>query len=135
MTRFEKIQTWANSNGFQVKLSNTDCVEFSEKTIYLQSNQSLTNLIYSFLHECGHIEVCKKRGYKKNFKILDDGQFDGRRKRGLLYKYKQLKEEMLAWEYGFQLAKDLGIRLNKENYDKYAAKCFMTYVNNAAFSF
>ena len=135
MTRFQKIQTWANSVGFQVKLSNVDCVEIEEKTIYLQSNQTAQHMIYSFLHECGHIQVCKEKGYKKNFKILDDGQFDGRRKRGLYYKYKQLKEEMLAWEYGFKLAKDLGIRLNKENYDKYAAKCFMTYVNNAAFSF
>lgn len=135
MTRFQKIQNWANSQGYKVQLSNTDSVEFHIKTIFLGSNQTPLHLIYSFLHECGHIVVCKERGYAKNFKVLNDALVDGRRKRGLLFKYKQLKEEMLAWEYGFKLAKDLGIRLNKENYDKYAAKCFMTYVNNAAFSF
>lgn len=133
MTRFRKIKNWANSVGFEVKLSNVDCVELDEKIIYLQSNQSPQHLIYSFLHECGHIKSFKERGYKKNFKILDDVLLDGRRKRGLYFKYKELKGEMLAWEYGFKLSKDLGIKLNKENYDRYAAKCFMTYVNKAAF--
>lgn len=35
---------------------------------------------------------------------------------------------MDAWEEGKNIAKELGIRLNKDKYDKYAAKWFMSYV-------
>lgn len=132
MTRFEKIKNWTNELGFTVHFSNQDYVLFDEKKIFLNPTQTSLNLIYAFLHECGHIILSKEKNYKRNFKILDEAFIDGRRMRGQLFKYKQLKEEMIAWERGFELAKELGIKLNKVNYDKYAARCFMTYVKFAA---
>ena len=84
-------------------------------------------MIYSLLHECGHIIVSDKKSYNKNYKILNKGYLDGRHTKGLLYKYKQLREEIQAWEKGFKLSKKLGINIKKEDYDKYASICFNTY--------
>ena len=32
-----------------------------------------------------------------------------------------------AWEEGFVLSKELGLRISKDDYDKYAARNFVTY--------
>jgi hypothetical protein len=35
---------------------------------------------------------------------------------------------MLAWEVGLNIAKKLNIAVDEVEYEKYAAKCYMTYV-------
>ena len=126
--KFNKIEDWAKSHGYTVRFSIRDEVNYTDKEITLRNQKNKDKMMYSFLHECGHIIVSDKRSYKKNYKILNKGYVDGRHTKGLLYKYKQLREEILAWEKGFKLSKKLGININKEEYDEYASKCFNTYI-------
>ena len=125
---FKKITKWVESQGFTVRFSKCDEVNYTDREITLHHSQNKDKMIYSFLHECGHIIVSNKKSYKKNFKILNKAHIDGRHTKGNLFKYKQLREEILAWEKGFKLSKRLGIKINKEEYDKYASVCFKTYI-------
>jgi hypothetical protein len=125
---FKKITKWVESQGFTVRFSKCDEVNYTDREITLYHSQNKEKMIYSFLHECGHIIVSNKKYYKKNFKILHKAHIDGRHAKSNLFKYKQLREEIQAWESGFKLSEKLGIKINKEDYDKYASKCFNTYI-------
>jgi len=125
--KFNKIENWAKSHGYTVRFSIRDEVNYTDKEITLRNHKNKDKMMYSLLHECGHIIVSDKKSYNKNYKILNKGYVDGRHTKGLLYKYKQLREEIQACESGFKLSKKLGIKINKEDYDKYASVCFNTY--------
>ena len=125
---FKKITKWVESQGFTVRFSKCDEVNYTDREITLHHSQNKDKMIYSFLHECGHIIVSNKKSYKKNFKIIHKAHIDGRHAKSNLFKYKQLREEIQAWESGFKLSEKLGIKINKEDYDKYASKCFNTYI-------
>lgn len=126
---FKKIAKWAGKKGYTVKSANSDYVDYDKKEIGLCENQN--SLIYSFLHECGHVIIEKRDTYHIDFKSVHRAEnIDGRHSRSNLYKYKKLREEMEAWEEGYKLAKKLKIRIKKDDYDVYAAKYFMTYVKD-----
>jgi hypothetical protein len=122
---FDKLLDWIEDNGYTVKFSRSDSVDYDEKVITLIRNNK--NLIFSILHECGHI-IYNNNKNKVDCRILDKGQFNRKFSRTNLYKYKKLQDEMLAWEEGYKLAKQLRVRINKHDYDAYAAKNFQTYV-------
>lgn len=114
--------------GFAFKLGKVDQVCYESLEVTINSHQSDKRKFFSALHECGHIIVSNKRNYSRDFKVLNDADIDNRKMRSDLYKYKQLREEIEAWEYGFKLANKLSIKVDKSDYDAYAAKCFKTYV-------
>lgn len=126
--RLRKLENWITEKGYSLKWAKFDQVDYEMKEVKICSVQSKENQIYSFLHECGHIILSNKSNYNKDFKVINDADVDARKMRSDLYKYKQLREEIEAWECGYELANQLKIRINKDKYDAYAAKCFKTYV-------
>jgi transposase len=62
------------------------------------------------------------------YKAVEKSYFDSRIKRSDLFKYQHIKEEIDAWQRGLKLAKSLNIKIDKDEYDKYAAKCVKTYI-------
>ena len=123
-----KIKKWIESEGYTLKVSNTDEVDYDKNQVTLCNSKNKTNMIYSLLHECGHIVTANKKSYGKKYRILNKANIDNRHTKGKLYVYKQLQEEVEAWERGYKLSKKLGILIDKDSYDKYAAKCFNTYI-------
>lgn len=126
---FDKIKSWVEEKGYTLRFGSNDCVDYELKEVVIYKNKYNTkHLIYSALHECGHIVTGNRDNYHIDYKsIIKADSIDGRHYRSHLYKYKKLKEEIDAWEEGYILSKQLGIRINKDDYDKYAAKCFVTY--------
>ena len=124
---FKKIKKWVKKNNYKVKFSNTDQIDYDSKTISLY-NQKEEFLIYSFLHECGHLILVNGSKYKTKYKSILRAEIDARHYRSNLYKYKKLKEEMNAWESGYKLSKKLKLGINKDKYDVYASKNFLTYL-------
>ena len=127
--QFNKIKNWVEKKGYTLKFGKADYVDYSTKEVVVFQNQyNLKHQIYSALHECGHVIIGNSSNYYRDFKsIVKADTIDGRHYRSNLYKYKKLKEEIDAWEKGYKLAKKLGISINKDDYDKYAAKYFVTY--------
>jgi hypothetical protein len=129
--RIKRLVNWLSKRGFSFRFSITDTVDLDTMTVTVYPNSNLIYLLYTLLHECGHVAISENDNYEKEFKslsIADD--LDSRHSRSNIYRYKKLKEEIDAWEEGKKLAKRLKIRLNKEDYDKYASKWFMTYVKS-----
>jgi len=126
---FEKIKSWVEEKGYSLRFGVIDQVDYDKKEVTIYQNQhSVKHLIYSALHECGHIVIGNRDTYHIDYKsIVRADSIDGRHYRSNLYKYKKLKEEIDAWEEGYVLGTKLGIRINKDDYDKYAAKNFVTY--------
>lgn len=126
--KIKKVINWINKQGYEFRFSNTTEVDLYSRTVIVFPNTNQEQLLYTLLHECGHIIIGDYDTYQKEFKSLLLAIKDSRHSRSNIYKYKLLKEEIDAWEQGKILAQKLKIRLNKEKYDRYAAKCFMTYV-------
>ncbi len=130
--KFEKIRNWIEDKGYSVRFGSYDCVDYATKEVVIYNNRySTKHLIYSALHECGHVVLGNRDNYCRDFKsIIKADSVDGRHYRSNLYKYKKLKEEIDAWEEGYTLSKQLDIKIDKDDYDHYAARNFITYVNN-----
>jgi hypothetical protein len=126
---FGKIESWVEKMGYTLRFGTSDYVDYNKKEVVLYNNQfSSKSFIYSALHECGHIIVGNGNNYNRDYKaIVKADNIDGRHYRSNIYKYKKLKEEIDAWEAGYLLSKKLEIPINKDDYDKYAAKNFVTY--------
>ena len=123
--KLKVIKKWVKEQGFTIQTDGKNEVDFGEYVVSINKNEKHVN--YSLLHECGHIIGDKKINRTDN-EILDKGYVDVNFARTKLYKYKKLQEEMIAWEEGYKLSKKLGIKINKNKYDLFAAKHFNTYV-------
>lgn len=133
MQAIDKIYSWLESVGYSLKWGKTDVCDGKAKVITINSNLIGNNKLYSLLHECGHVCLFNKDHYKKTFKSLDIAiNHDRRHAKSLIYRYKKIKEEIDAWDEGYKLAKKLRIKINKKDYDKYAARYVHTYIQALA---
>lgn len=123
---FSKIENWVNSKKYNLRFGKSDYVDYENREVVLFKSQK--NLIFSALHECGHVIIGSRRSYNKNFKSILKEEIDGRHANSNIYKYKKIKEEIDAWEEGYKLSKKLLLEIDKDEYDKYAAKCVATYI-------
>ena len=129
MQAIEKIENWLSTIGYTLKWGKTDVCRRKDATITVTSTLTDNNKLYSLLHECGHAVLFKTSSYNTQFKSLNIARRqDKRHTRSLIYKYKKIKEEIDAWEEGYLLAKKLKIKINKKEYDKYAARWVHTYI-------
>jgi hypothetical protein len=86
------------------------------------------HIIWTLLHETGHAKVFTLSDYNDRYgQIAEEHERPGQ-KQSNLYRYQKLREEMLAWEVGLNIAKKLNIAVDELEYEKYAAKCYMSYV-------
>lgn len=130
--QYKKLCEWVNSNGFEVKENcrALDRVDFSEKTIYINSQYKYENKLYTLLHECGHLKTDKNlKTFLKYHPIYSTDQSDGRVIKSKAYKVCLVSEELKAWHNGFRLAKKLGFEINKKNYDKVMVDSVFTYIS------
>jgi hypothetical protein len=133
MQPLEKIENWLTEIGYTLKWGKTDICDRRINQITITSSLTGNNKLFSILHECGHAILFTTHGYNVQFKSLVIARrHDGRHAKSLIYKYKKIKEEIDAWEEGYKLAKKLKIRINKKEYDKYAARWVHTYIQALA---
>ena len=129
--QYIKLCKWVKSNGFKVKESHKalDRVEFSERTVHINSQYKYENKLYTLLHECGHLKTDKNiKTFLKYHPIYSTGQWDGRVIKSKAYKVCLVSEELKAWHDGLKLANKLGFKINKKNYDKMMVDSVFTYI-------
>lgn len=128
MKDFNKINKWIKKKNYELKSGKDDCIYFSERVIQINFTKNELHIIYSLLHECGHLITFNKASYSREFSNLAMSRHNKRVCRTNRFKYELLKDEMIAWESGLALAKKLKIKINADDYYAYASKWFMTYV-------
>ena len=126
--KFNKIKKWVDKQGYAIRFGKSDFVDYDKKEVVLLRNQKDKFLIYSALHECGHVIIGTHKSYYKKYKAIERALNDARHEKSDVYKYARFREEIDAWEQGYKLSKKLQLSVDKDDYDKYAAKCFKTYI-------
>jgi hypothetical protein len=98
--------------------------------ISICSRANYRSQLHTLLHEAGHAILAKdKRVYKKKFPLSHKEEKYQRSKDA---RVDVLREEILAWEKGLDIAKMLNIRVNKTWYHHHMRTALWTYVEWAA---
>jgi hypothetical protein len=129
---YEKMKKWASSKGYSVseEYHNEDSVCFDSKTIYINSRQSIENMLYGIVHEAGHILIFSSmKHFLDKHPIYPYDIMDGRVKRSKKYSVCLVSEEIEAWKKGLGLAKRLKININKEKYFKIMVESVWSYID------
>ena len=92
-------------------------------TVSVSTRQTKRLQLYSLLHEAGHAIIRERKDYDEQFPY------------GKLHKNKSisrridvLREEVVAWECGRELASDLGIDLDQKLWHNFVKKNLFDYV-------
>lgn len=86
---------------------------------------------YSMLHEVGHHLIMRNSASKRKYWKIDSDHIDDD-SLDRIGAVQRMKEEMEAWDRGFDWAKRLGLELDRKDYDKYSAKFLMEYMRHFA---
>lgn len=82
--------------------------------------------VYSMLHELGHIKIYNTRSYsKKNWKRIKEKYS---KDVTIVSAVQILREEVEAWEAGLLIAKEIGLDIDREDYDSFLAPSLMGYM-------
>lgn len=94
------------------------------KTININGNHSLRVQAYALFHEYGHHRIIQTPELNKKFEKLIDREA----KNTLSEQILALEEEMLAWHFGEELARELGIDLSDRSYQIFKSKCLKSHI-------
>ena len=102
------------------------------KIIKIYSLNGVESRLFALLHECGHALIRRNHDSFKA-KYPAHAEHDGdRRKESAAFRLSTLEEEIDAWKRGWNLAKRLGLSIDRGAWDKQRTKFLMTYVVWAA---
>jgi|GEM_PF-1548629 len=122
---------WCNLRRIGVVFTNrrpAGVYQIEEKTIYINSRQSLEKQLFVLLHECGHLliddrsestELRFKHGYYTEDKNV---------RRRFVHRCTVVEEEFEAWHRGRKLATKLGIQINDERFSALKAWMLKSYM-------
>ena len=96
-----------------------------DKIITINSRQHPKNRLYSLLHEAGHIILHEDYEYSKMFPKIVYQPF--KRRVSQLSAVDVIRNEVLAWEVGHELADHLGIDINENKWNNIRKKCLYEY--------
>jgi hypothetical protein len=134
-----KLITYAKDNGVKkidINYNDFSYIKFDDigkpNKIMIESGKSYEIKVYLLLHELGH---CKLRAnwdiFTENLPYLADVEYynDKKMKKTINYLVSCVEEEFKAWDFGYQLGNELGIRINKDKWNNLKYECLMSYIN------
>ncbi len=131
-----KLDAWGQRKGLQIcKGYGIDAYFHEEKhVVYNTKIKKKKNQVYSLLHECGHALAFSSKGYKDNFPTMHTLRFKEApvNKRRNVFKCEEIAEEWDAWKRGFNLAKRIGIDLDREDYYNHEESGWLTEIAKVA---
>jgi len=126
-----RLAEFLTSKGWTVvigdpKVYSSEC-DPSARTITINEVDPV-RILWTMLHEGGHALIFGLDDYHESFGEIIKQHNWSLKRQTKKYHYQKLKEEMLAWETGLNIAKNLNIYIDEKKYDSYAAGYFMSYV-------
>lgn len=134
------LTEWAINEGFtDIDLNYNDISQIGwhkdtlniPYDIKIEGKYPIELKVYLFLHELGHHQLRKNWD---EFEVVlpviahAEGVRDKRYKRRLIYSVSCMEEEFKAWDEGYKLGIDLGIRINIDKWLELKGRCLMTYM-------
>jgi len=122
---------WCNFRRIAVVFTNrrsAGVYQIEEKTIYINSRQTLEKQLFVLLHECGHLLIDdRSESTELRFK---NGYYaeDSNVRRRFIHRCTVVEEEFEAWHRGRKLAVKLGIEINDERFSALKAYMLKSYM-------
>ena len=134
INRVEHYLQWERSVEVEYDRDGTNEYRPNLSRIEINSRQNYTSRLHTLLHEAGHVILRKgrvqqfepKKSFKKGFPHMKTGGSDVRGNWD--HRIDVLREEVLAWEKGEELAQYLSIKLNKKVWSRHRNEALKTYV-------
>ena len=120
---FQKVVDFLNNLGIDVVLNQMTCfMGWDNRKIFIHHNYNLEkNGLYALLHEAGHVLQDDTHFGPNHYKKIDDDEQPKK------YKMYQFMNEVNAWDNGYNLALELGIRLDEKGFHKSKEEALLTY--------
>lgn len=126
-----ELLMYCNFKGIEVVRAKNWRVVVDEDSVTIREvwrGKTTTGWIYSMLHELGHTVIHGKKNFaEKYYRTYEIG---GHVAIDLVASAQIMKEEIEAWDQGLKLAKKLGIKIDRKDYERYASKCLMNYMRS-----
>ena len=104
----------------------------STSLVCIRKSQNWKNRLFGLLHEIGHIQIFRnKENWAKDFSLYSCENTDGRVQRSKKFQVSLIAEEIDAWRIGRQIAEDLGIFFDPDEYKATMNECVFTYISSA----
>ena len=116
----DRLSEHLTNNGWTIVIGNPEIYssECDPQSMTITINETKPiNILWTMLHEGGHSLIFSLDDYHESFgEIVKQHNWSPKRQTKL-YHYQRLKEEMLAWETGLNLAKSPNIYVTEKKYD------------------
>jgi GH15 family glucan-1,4-alpha-glucosidase len=120
------VTYWFQQKGYHVEIDRDgeDAIDRDSKFVSINSTRSLETQLHVILHEAGHLLV------EKSDKITNGipevlSKYSEKSK---IHRTFTVIEEIEAWKRGLKLANRLGIKINKEKWNKDVARAIYKYM-------
>ena len=120
------IIIWFQKKGYHVELERDgeDAIDRPGKFVSINSTRSLETQLHVILHEAGHLLVEKSDKITNGIpEVLNKYS-----EKSKIHKTFTVIEEIEAWKRGLNLANRLGIKINKEKWNKDVARAIYKYM-------
>lgn len=124
------VADWISKRGWNVifERGGETGVVPALRNVTVNSAMSKRTMLYSILHEAGHISLFSRPGYIEKY---SDGYIrlaEGKNTKSLLHRMDVLAEELAAWDEGETIARELKIELDNQGYKSERNRSLKTYV-------
>lgn len=119
-----ELNKWLAQRGWKIEFKSRckDEAWFDKKLMTISKNATLEHIIFTVLHESGHIIAGgKKAVYELTYTPTSKKKTDK-------YKILRVMNEVRAWDAGERLAFRLGIYIDRDKYSTYRARYLKKYM-------
>ncbi len=122
------VVDWCTNKGLNVTFDNKDQGSYNSdtKTVRCNSRSRPETQLFLLLHECGHFLIGDNSHEK--FSLVEEAENNPTVKRMLAHRVDIISEELEAWHRGRTLARRLKIKIKKQEWDKFRARCLKSYI-------
>ena len=118
----KRVDRWLRLSGWDVVRSANvvDMADFDSCILYNKKTRSDECMLYSLLHECGHVIDGEDAVSRISFT-------EPKKKKTRKWRVAVVVGEMRAWDSGARLASALRIKIDREKFDTYRARYLGKY--------
>ena len=120
------VTYWFQQKGYHVEIDRDgeDAIDRDSKFVSINSTRSLETQLHVILHEAGHLLVEQSDKITNGIpEVLNKYS-----EKSKIHRTFTVIEEIEAWKRGLKLANRLGIKINKEKWNKDVARAIYKYM-------
>lgn len=130
VNHLEVLVNWCYGKGLGVVFGKKSAAVFDQntRTVIVSGRLPPERQVHVLLHECGHFLVGDNPRFSNGYPMADDPKNN----QSFEHRLACLEEEIEAWNRGWKLGVRLGLKVDKDGFERTRAECLRSYVNWAS---